>query len=114
MPNPFGSRYGGAKRRADVLRGSQLAPLVRAAEASATPKPLVLTSVRRGCLEAIAAGVMKWYPTTAQWRSGGKARSAVVHDVCAAGWAHQTITGDHRLIELTDLGRAALGLDEPA
>lgn len=110
---PFGSRYGGAKRRADVLRGSQLAPRVRAAEASATPKPLPLTAVRRGCLEAIAAGKVKHYPSGG-WRCDGKGVNAVVRDCVAAGWAREWVADGRLHVELNDAGRAAIGDGEPA
>lgn len=111
MPNPFGSRYGGAKRRADVLRGSQLAPLVRAAEASATPKPHVLTVVRRRALEAIDAGKVRWYPSSG-WKAEGRAVNAVIREVVSSGWATEAIEGDRRTIELTPLGRKAIGAEE--
>lgn len=113
MPNPFGSRYGGAKRRADVLRGSQLAPRVRAAEASRPVKPIPMTAVRRGLLEAVTAGKVRYFPSSG-WKCDGRAVNAAVRDCVGAGWAIEALDGDRRTIALTEAGRAAIGDGEPA
>lgn len=107
-----GHRFGRSKRRADVLRGSQLGVRVRTAEAG-KPVETKLTPTRRGCLEAIAAGRVKWYPS-AGWKCDGKAVNAAVRDCVAAGWAAETLDGDRRAISLTDAGRAAIGDGETA
>lgn len=104
-----GPRY--PSRRYDRLRGAQLAPVaVRRAEAG-EPRALPLTAVRRGLLEAIGAGKVRYWPS-AGWKCSGKAVNATVRDCVAAGWATEALTGDRRTISLTDAGRAALGLDE--
>ena len=110
---PFGSRYGAAKRRADVLRGSQLAPRVRAAEASATPKPLPMTPNRRGLLEAIADQQVKYHPSSG-WRCDGKTVNGDVREAVRAGWAHEWIAEGRPHVGLTTDGEKAIGKDEPA
>jgi len=107
----FGHPYG-RKRRYDRLRGAQLAPVaVRRAEAG-RPMAVRLTPARRGCLEAIAAGKVRYYPSTG-WKAAGKAVNAVVRDCVGAGWAVESLDGDRLTIALTDAGRTAIGADEP-
>lgn len=109
MPSPFGSPY--RARRLNRLRGAQLAPVrVRRAEAG-QPIALAPTPTRRGCLEAIAAGKVRWFPS-AGWRCAGKAVNAVVRDVVSAGWAVESLDGDRRTIALTNAGRAVIGAGE--
>lgn len=112
MPRP-GPRYPARSRRADVLRGQVLGVSVRRAEQDKPVQPLKLTPTRRGLLEAIGAGVVKYYPF-AGWRCSGKGVAAIVRDCVSAGWAVESLDGDRRRIELTDSGRTALGLDDPA
>lgn len=114
MPRP-GPRYPSRARRADILRGAQLGVSVRRAEADRPVKPLPLTAVRRGLLEAIDAGKVK-YHWSSGWRCDGKTVNDLVRQVVGAGWASERLTGAmpiERQIALTDTGRAALGLDEP-
>lgn len=104
-----GPRYTG-KRRADVLRGQVLGIRVRGAEAG-KPVKLKMTASRRGLLEAIAAGVVRWYPSYG-WKSDGKGAAALVRDCVSAGWATEALDGDRRTIALTEAGRKAAGFDE--
>lgn len=113
MPRP-GPRYPARNRRGDVLRGQVLGVSVRRAEQDKPVQPLRLTPTRRGFLEAVEAGQVKWYPTSAQWRSGGQARSLLVRECSQAGWVVEHIDGDRRRIELTDEGRKAIGSDDAA
>ncbi|HEX8024724.1 MAG TPA: hypothetical protein VF484_00830 [Candidatus Limnocylindrales bacterium] len=111
MPRP-GPRY--PSRRFDPLRGAQLGVSVRRAEAE--PKELELTPYRRGLLEAVKLGRVRYYPSSG-WRCSGKAVNAVVRECVAAGWLKESLEGSlpiRRTIALTDLGRAALGTEEPA
>lgn len=113
MPNFGGPRY--PSRRYDPLRGAVLGVSVRRAEA-AEPKQVELTDNRRGLLEAIAAGRVRYYPS-AGWKVAGKTVNAAVREAVAAGWAKERLEGAlpiRRTIALTDLGRAALGEDEAA
>jgi hypothetical protein len=109
MSPPPGPRYGSGRRRADLLRGQVLGVSVRRAEA-AKPVPLKLTPTRRGLLEAVHAGQVKWFPS-AGWRCDGKAVNADVRDCCRAGWTAEALDGDRRTIALTDAGHAAIGVE---
>lgn len=109
MPSPFGPPY--RARRYDRLRGAQIGVSVRRAEQA--PTKLGMTRTRRGCLEAIEAGRVRWYPSTG-WKAAGKAVNAVVRDVVSAGWAVESLDGDRRTIALTDAGRTAIGAGEAA
>lgn len=108
--NAFGPRYP-SRRRADILRNAQLGVRVRTAEAQTVR--IDLTDTRRGCLQAIAAGKVKHYPTGG-WKCDGKARNAVVRECVAAGWAREWVADGRLHVELTDLGRKAIGAEEPA
>lgn len=108
MPRP-GPRYG--PRRYDPLRGAQLGVSVRRTEAE--PVPTALTDNRRGLLEAVHAGRVRYYPSSG-WRCAGKAVNAVVRECVAAGWAKDRLEGAlpiRRTIALTELGLAAIGVE---
>jgi hypothetical protein len=111
MPNPFGSRYGRPKR-GDMLRGSVLGVRVRAAET--TPEAIPLTAPRRGLLEAVAAGNVRHYPSSGWKVKGGTAVNDLVRRCVAAGWVREWVADGRLHVELTDLGRKAIGEDEPA
>lgn len=102
-----GRRYG-RSRRADLLRRAQLGVSVRRAEA-AKPVPTTLTATRRGCLEAIHARKVRYYPSSG-WKASGKAVNAAVRDCVNAGWAHEWVDDGHLHIGLTALGETAIGV----
>lgn len=105
-PKPFGPRY--PRRRTDILKSQILGVSVRAAEKS--PRQVRLTAARRGLLEAIAAGKVRFYPSSG-WKVDGKAVNAGVREVVAAGWAHEFLRDSKRMVGLTHAGEAALGVD---
>jgi hypothetical protein len=112
---PPGPRYPARSRRNDILRGAQLGVSVRRAEA-AKPVPMALTATRRGLLEAVAAGKVK-YHWSSGWRCGGKTVNDLVRQVVAAGWAKERLNGAppiERRIALTAEGEKAIGAGEPA
>jgi hypothetical protein len=96
----------GRSRRADILRGAQLGVSVRRAETA--PRALKLTDVRRGLLEAIAAGKVRHYPSSG-WKSDGRAVSGIVRECVGAGWAHEWVDDGRLQIGLTPLGEQAIG-----
>lgn len=107
-----GPRY--PSRRYNPLRGAVLGVSVRRAEAE--PKQLELTENRRGLLEAVKLGRVRYYPSSG-WKCGGQTRNAVVRECVAAGWLKESLEGSlpiRRTIALTDLGRKAIGEGEPA
>lgn len=107
-PKP-GPRYG--PRRYDPLRGAQLGVSIRRTETE--PVPTTLTDNRRGLLEAVHAGRVR-YVASQGWRCGGKTVNGVVRECIAAGWAvHASGTSPgQRALALTTLGRKAIGADE--
>jgi hypothetical protein len=105
--NPFGSRYSAKAYR--PYRGAQLAPAVRTG--TRQPVALKLTATRRGLLEAIAAGRVRYVASTG-WKCERKTVNALVQDCVRGGWVTATTAMDFQAIALTDAGREAIGLDE--
>lgn len=102
-------------RRYSPYRHVQLGVSVRVAEADKPRKALLMTANRRGLLEAVAAGRVRYWPSSG-WKCGGKAVNAVVRECVQAGWLKERLEGSapiRRVVEVTDEGRKALGEGEP-
>lgn len=93
-------------RRSGLLRGQVLGVSVRRAEQP--PRQLTLTATRRGLLEAIADGHVKWHPSRG-WMCAGKSVNALVRDVRGAQWAREWVADGRPQIALTPTGEAAIG-----
>lgn len=109
MPrNPHTGRF--RSGRYNPLKSAVLGVSVRRAERA--PIVLRLSPTRRGCLEAIHSGAVRYYPSSG-WKCDGKAINSLVRECVAAGWAaeHRDDTKSGRRIELTDAGRKAIGVE---
>lgn len=113
MPNFGGPRYPARNRRADVLRGQVLGVSVRRAEQDKPVRPLKLAPTRRGLLEAIGAGKVR-YVASYGWRCGSQTVNGVVQDCVRGGWVTASTVMGAETIALTDEGRKAIGLDDAA
>lgn len=107
------------RSRADVLRDQVLGVAKTTTSAGADgdvgrPRREVrLTDTRRGILHAVHAEKVHWH-ASAGWRCHGHTVNADMNDCVAAGWVHVWIGDGVPHAGLTDLGRAALGLEDPA
>lgn len=106
-PRNFGGPYPSKAYR--PYRGAQLAPAVRTGERK--PAEVTLTPTRRGLLEAVAAGKVR-YRASKGWVCDNRAVNAVVTDCIRAGWIAASTAMDATSIALTESGRKAIGLDE--
>ena len=100
------------RQRHDRYRNAVLGVSVRRAD-TAKPETVALTASRRGLLEAVAAGKVR-YVASSGWRCGQKTVNAVVQDCVRGGWVTASTAMDAETIALTDAGRAAIGDGEPA
>lgn len=111
MTRGFGSPYGKGKVYRPY-RGAQLGVSIRRPDGGYAE--VKLTPTRIGCLKAIEAGKVRYYPS-AGWKCEGRAINALIRDCVRAGWAKESLQGAQpivRVIALTDAGRKAIGLDE--
>lgn len=112
MPRP-GPRYPARNRRADVLRGQVLGVSVRRPDQNKPISALRLTPTRRGLLEAIAAGKVR-YVASYGWRCGSQTVNALVQDCVRGGWVTASTAMGAEAITLTDAGRTAIGAEDAA